>query len=402
MERFDVEMLYNTFYRKLSKVSLQYTRYLYDEINWNVRLIGIKGARGVGKTTMLLQRIKRVSPDGSSTFYVSLDDLWFESHSLPELAEYLYTHGVSVLYLDEVHRYPNWSLTLKNINDNYPDLSIVYTGSSMLEIDNSTVDLSRRQTVYEMRGFSFREYLAFEGLVQLSPVPLEELLQRHVGISMELTHSIKVLPWFEKYLKCGYYPFYKDAADDYMLRLQEVVALILDADLPAVESVEYATVQKAKKMLMLLAERVPLIPNISRLCEELGTTRDVGIRMLYALARAGLLQLLLPDTKSYKTLSRPDKIYLHNTNLMYALTSRVEKGTLRETFFLNQVGGGQHSVGMPPAGDFFVDKTYLFEVGGKGKSFDQIKNIPNSYLAVDEIEYGHGNRIPLWAFGLLY
>ena len=401
MEKTEIEILYNTYYRKLSKVSLQYTRYLYEKINWNVRLIGIKGARGVGKTTMLLQRIKRTSPDGNTAFYISLDDLWFETHSLIELVEYLYTHGITHLYLDEVHRYPDWARNLKNITDNYPDLSIVYTGSSMLEIDNSKVDLSRRQTVYEMPGFSFREYLAFEKVLEFTPIPLEELLNQHVALSMEITSSIKILPWFEKYLQYGYYPFYKESMEDYPIRLQEVTSLIIDTDLPAVEDIEYSTVQKAKKMLMILAERVPFTPNISQLCKELGTTREVGLRMLYALERAGLLNLLTTEVKNYKTLSKPEKVYLNNTNLMYALTSRVDKGNLRETFFLNQISN-IYPTYMPPKGDFLIDNTYLFEVGGKSKTFDQIKDVPNSYLAIDDVEYGHKKRIPLWMFGLLY
>ncbi len=401
MEKAEIEILYNTYYRKLSKVSLQYIRYLYEKINWNVRLIGIKGARGVGKTTMLLQRIKQTSPDGSTAFYISLDDLWFETHSLIELVEYLYTHGITHLYLDEVHRYPDWARNLKNITDNYPDLNIVYTGSSMLEIDNSKVDLSRRQTVYEMPGFSFREYLAFEKVLEFSSIPLEELLNRHVALSMEITSSIKILPWFEKYLQYGYYPFYKESMEDYPIRLQEVASLIIDTDLPAVEDIEYSTVQKAKKMLMILAERVPFTPNISQLCKELGTTREVGLRMLYALERAGLLNLLTTEVKNYKTLSKPEKVYLNNTNLMYALTSRVDKGNLRETFFLNQISN-IYPTYMPPKGDFLIDNTYLFEVGGKSKTFDQIKDVPNSYLAIDDVEYGHKKRIPLWMFGLLY
>lgn len=401
MESSDIEFLYATYYRKLARVPVEYTRYLYEKINWDVRLIGIKGARGVGKTTLLLQRIKRSFPNVDDAFYVSLDDLWFKTHSLPDLVEYVYTHGVTYLYLDEVHRYSDWSLVVKNIHDNYPDLNIVYTGSSILEIDNSKVDLSRRQTVYEMYGFSFREFLAFEGVLRLSPLSLDVLLRQHVSLSMEITSSVKILPWFEKYLRYGYYPFYKESLEDYFLRLQEVASLIIDTDLPAVEEIEYATVQKAKKMLMILAERVPFTPNISQLCQELETTRDVGLKLLYALDRAALLKLLTSEVKSYKSLSKPEKIYLNNTNLMYALTARVDKGNLRETFFFNQLNA-MYTTRMPQKGDFFVDGKYLFEVGGKGKTFDQIKEVPDSYLAVDDVEYGHKNRIPLWMFGLLY
>lgn len=242
----------------------------------------------------------------------------------------------------------------------------------MLEIDNSKADLSRRQTVYEMSGLSFREYLTFEEGMSIPPVSLEELLDRHVAKAMDVTSSIKILPLFEKYLQYGYYPFYKEA----VLRLQEVVSLVIDADLTAVEEIEYPTVQKAKKMLMILAERVPFTPNISQLCKELETTRDVGLKLLYALDRAALLKLLTSEVKNYKSLSKPEKVYLNNTNLMYALTTQVDKGNLRETFFFNQVSVAYPAI-MPPKGDFLVDGKYLFEVGSKGKTFEQIKDIPD-------------------------
>ena len=396
-----VEVLYNIYHRKLSKVSVEYKRYLYENINWTSRLIGIKGSRGVGKTTLLLQYIKCTFADVDNAFYISLYELLFKTHSLMELVEYVYTHGVTHLFLDEVHRYPDWSQILRNIYDSYSDLYLVYAGSSMLEIDNSKVDLSRRQTVYVMSGLSFREYLAFEGVIFLAPLSLDDLVSRHVATAMEITSSIKILPLFEKYLKNGYYPFYKEAGEDYLLRLQEVASLVIDADLPAVEEIEYSTVQKAKKMLMILAERVPFTPNISQLCKELETTRDVGLKLLYALERAALLKLLISEIKSYKSLSKPEKVYLNNTNLMYVLTAKVDKGNLRETFFFNQVNAAYSAI-MPQKGDFLVDGKYLFEVGGKGKTFEQIKDIADSFLAVDDVECGHKNRIPLWMFGLLY
>jgi predicted AAA+ superfamily ATPase len=318
-----------------------------------------------------------------------------------ELVEYAYTHGVTYLFLDEVHHYADWSQNLKNIFDNYPDLNIVYTGSSMLEIDNSKIDLSRRQTVYELTGLSFREYLEFEGIMSVSPLSLEELVRQHLKQAMEITAKVKIIPLFENYLQNGYYPFYKDAGEDFLMRLQEVASLVIDSDLPAVEEVEYVTVQKAKKMLMILAKQVPFTPNISQLCKELETTRDLGLKLLYALDRAALLNLLTSEIKNYKQLSKPDKIYLNNSNLMYALTPQVDKGSLRETFFCNQASAVS-SVVLPKNGDFLVDGKYLFEVGGKNKTFEQIKDLPDSYLAVDDIEFGHKNRIPLWMFGLLY
>lgn len=401
MESNTVEILYTTFHRKLTNISLEHKRYLYEKINWDARMIGIKGARGVGKTTLLLQRIKLAIVDIDTVLYISLDDFWFKTNSLQELVEYVYTHGVTYLFLDEVHHYPDWSQHLKNIYDNYPDLHLIYTGSSMLEIDNSKIDLSRRQTVYELAGLSFREFLTFENNIKLNPVPFSTLIEQHLKIGMEITGQTKILPLFARYLQCGYYPFYKDAGDDFSIRLQEIASLVISSDLPAVEDIAYSTVEKTKKMLMILAERVPLTPNISQLCKELETTRDLGLKLLYILDRAALLNLLTSEIKSYKQLSKPDKIYLNNSNLMYALTGNVDKGNLRETFFFNQTGAIA-SVTLPKQGDFLVEGKYLFEVGGKSKTFDQIKDLPNSYLAVDDIELGHKNRIPLWMFGLLY
>lgn len=401
MEENIVEGIYRLYNRKINTVTTGFIRYLFYQINWNDRLIGIKGARGVGKTTLMLQHIKEHFPDRNKALYVSLDNLWFTTHSLGDLVEYHYTHGGTHLFLDEVHRYPQWQTVLKNLYDDYPDLNIVYTGSSMLEIDFSQGDLSRRQIVYHLTGLSFREFLEFENAVKVKPVSWEDLLSRHAEIAAGIIADIKILPLFEKYLKTGYYPFYKETFEGYDFRLQEVIRQVIESDLPAVEDIQYTTIRKVKKMLMILAERVPHTPKMSELYKELETNREQGLRMLYALERGGLLSLLTTETKSYRSLSRPDKIYLNNTNLMYALSPRVDVGTLRETFFLNQLDNC-HEVLLPPTGDFFIDRQYLFEVGGRSKTFEQIKDIPDSYLAVDGTEIGHHNRIPLWMFGLLY
>ena len=387
--------------RKLAAVDMTFVRYLYDQINWEVRMIGIKGARGVGKTTLLLQRIKQAFADPNEAFYVSLDDFWFQSHTLDELAQWLNSRGVTHLFLDEVHKYPNWSRALKNLYDDYPDMRVVYTGSSMLEIDHSKADLSRRQTLYTLNAMSFREYLEFEGVMRLPAMTLEEVLKSHVVKAMEVSKEIKVLRYFEDYLRRGCYPFYKDSGDDFLLRLDETAKVVMEMDLPAVEDVTYQTIQKAKALLMIIARNVPLEPNIQTLVNELETTRDLCLKLLYALDRAGLLLLLTNEPKSYKHLVKPKKIYLGNTNLMHAFSPSAEVGTRRETFFLNQVGAVAEVV-MPQKGDFKVNGNRLFEVGGESKTFDQIANIPESYLAIDDIETGYGNRIPLWMFGMLY
>lgn len=402
MDYTDIQPLLNTFHRKLAATDLKFKRYLHGQINWDVRLLGIKGARGVGKTTMLLQHIKETAGNLDEVFYVSLDNMWFQTHSILELVEFLYTRGVTRIYFDEVHKYPNWTVLLKNLYDNYPDLHIVYTGSAMLAIDHSKSDLSRRQSLYTLHGLSFREYLEYEGILSMQPVTLGELLENHIGYAMEMTSKIKVLKHFGQYLDSGYYPYYKETGKDYLMRIGEVSQLVIDSDIPAVEeTITYTTRQKIKKLLMVIAENVPLEPNISKLAASLESTRDHTLKMLYWLDRAALLRLLTDKAKDYKHLTGPKKIYLDNTNLMNALGSKISKGTLRETFFANQAGAVS-SLLMPKQGDFLADGKYLFEVGGQQKTFNQIADQPDSYLAIDDIEVGNGNRIPLWLFGCLY
>lgn len=401
MEDIDIQQLYDNYHRKIAKISLDFKRYLYSKINWNARMIGIKGARGVGKTTLLLQHILDNYKDLDQTLYVSLDDLWFTTHKLMDLVDWADRHGITRLYLDEVHRYREWSETLKNIYDSYPDMGIVYTSSSLLAMDNAKVDLSRRQTLYMLYGMSFREYLAFENAVDISPLSMDELLHDHVRYAMQMMKDIKIAPVFESYLDHGYYPFYREVGDDFHMRLREVLSVVMDTDVPAVENVSFDTVQKIKRLLMIICEHVPFEPNMSELWKQLSTNNELGLRMLYALDRAQILTLLTSKAKSYKYLYKPGKILLNNTNLMHVLCPVVEKGNERETFFLSQMIVA-HDVKMPQKGDFLVDDQYLFEVGGKGKTFDQIKDLPQSYLAVDDMDVGLTNRIPLWMFGLLY
>lgn len=398
-----IEFLNRIFKRRLLATPMTFSRYLYDKIDWRDTLIGIKGPKGCGKTTLLLQHIRKTftGNDIEKVLYVSLDNLWFSSHDVLDVVEYHYTHGGTYLFIDEIHYYKHWQTLLKNINDDYPGLYVVYTGSSMLQIDSNEGDLSRRQTMYEMRGLSFREYLEYEGIVKTEALTLERLLCDHVQVAMKICAETKILGAFKKYLEVGYYPFYKMVSRGYYQRLESVANQVIEVDYPNIDDVTLSTIRKAKKLLMLLAERVPQLPNMNELYRELETDRNQGLRMLYALQRGGLLQLLGDNTKSPGNLSRPDKIYLNNPTLMYALTPYIDIGTLRETFFLNQLSQG-HEVRYPKTCDFLVNRKYLFEVGGKNKTFGQIKDIPDSYLAVDDTEIGHKNRIPLWMFGLLY
>ena len=402
MELSDIKPLIDIYHRKIMTTSLTFKRYLYSKINWNVRLLGIRGARGVGKTTLILQYIKENFNNIDDALYVSLDNLWFNSYKLEDLVEYLYSHGIKYIFLDEVHKYPNWAVVIKNFYDNYPNLNIVYTGSAMLAIDNSKADLSRRQTLYTLNGMSFREYLEYEGVMQINPINLEDLLSNHVKLAMDICYNTVILKHFDNYLQKGYYPYYKESGEDYHYRIGEVTNLIIESDLPSVEDVTFSTIQKTKKLLMVIAQNVPLEPNIAKLTTQLETTRDQCLKMLYILDRAQLLMLFGEKIKDYKHLTNPKKIYLNNSNLMCSLSpSNISEGNKRETFFANQLNSIAN-VTIPKKGDFLVNSKFLFEVGGNSKTFDQIANIPDSYLAIADIETGSGNRIPLWMFGLLY
>ena len=401
METTEIQPLINSYHRRLSTIVSKFHRYLYDKINWNARMIGIRGARGVGKTTMLLQHIVENYTHVDDVLYASLDDLWFANHSVMELVDWVSVQGLKRLYLDEVHKCPNWAVVLKNIYDSYPNVSVVYTSSSMLMLDNGVADLSRRQTLYTLNGLSFREFLEFEGVLSLTSVTLEELLKNHLSIGLEVVRKVKIIPLFKSYLEHGYYPFYLESGVDYSERLQWTINTVLESDLPAVEDVTFETIGKVRRLLVLLAERVPFVPNLSVLWRELSVNNMQGLRMLYALDRAKILSLATSDSKSYKHLSKPDKVFLNNTNLMYVVCPSVNVGGMRETFFFNQLSVN-YAINIPPKGDFLVDGKLLFEVGGKNKTFEQIADVENSFIAADDIETGFRNKIPLWMFGILY
>ncbi len=395
-----LDYLYQISNRKISGISLDYKRPLYHKINWDNRLIGIKGPKGVGKSTLILQHIKESFPDRSKVLYVSLDNIWFTTNDLTDLVEYHYTHGGSHIFLDEVHRYKGWQQVMKNIYDDYPDLHIAYTGSSILRVRTAEGDLSRRLRSYDMNGLSFREYLAFEGVMDYRILTLEEILSDHVSIASDITAGVKILPYFEKYLESGYYPFYKEEGDGYLSRVQEVVTQTIDMDIPAIEDVEYDTLQKLKKLMVILANQVPFIPKMNEFYQKMQTSREQCLKLLNILEYAKLISMLRTPAKALKHISAPDKLYLDNTNMMYALSPNAPTGTIRETFFMNQLSQS-HGVSLPNKGDFKVNGKYLFEVGGRKKSFEQIKDEADSFLAIDSIETGNGNKIPLWLFGFL-
>lgn len=389
--------------RRIRENNYSTKRFLLDKIDWRDRLICISGSRGCGKTTMILQHIHSdFTKNLDAALYVSLDNLWFATNSLSDLVDMHYKNGGTHIFLDEVHYLKDWQLIIKNLYDDYPKLNIVYTGSSLLRIDSESGDLSRRQVVYSLPGLSFREYLNFEEIIDTEAVPLEKLLKDHKKIAEEFTPNRPILKYFSDYLSKGYYPFYKEVYVGYEQRVSQITNQILESDYPAVEKINYSTVQKIKKMLYILAQSCPQTPKMTELYAQLDTDRNQGLKMLYILERANLINLLSSEKTTLKNMARPDKIYCDNPNIMYSLTRNINVGTKRETFFLNQLKAAGHEILYPSRGDFIVDGKYLFEVGGKDKSFDQIKDIPDSFLAIDDVEIGRGNKIPLWMFGLLY
>ena len=397
-----MDRLYKAYGRLLTETDLNFTRYLYKSINWDNRLIVIKGAKGVGKTTLLLQHIKRTFPDTTKALYASLDNLWFANHTVLELAEYHYTHGGTHLFLDEVHKYKDWQREVKNIYDSYPQLHLVVTGSSMLKLEESLVaDLSRRHRSYTLEGMSFREYLLFEGVANLPVLSLETILDNHFMEASQIAAKVKVLPYFERYVVSGYYPFYREEGDGFADRLQQVIDTILTSEIPSVGNIEYDSVYKAKQLLAVLAESKPYTLNISSLCSTLQSSRNNVLKLLDLMDKAALVRRLYAKSSGMNMLTKPEKILFHNTNLMYCLTSHAEAGTMRETYLASQLAL-EHQLYIPHHGDLVVDDKWHFEVGGKQKSFAQIKDIEGSFVVADDMEIGHGNKIPLWLFGFLY
>lgn len=396
-----MQYLTEKFRKKLLHLPMDFQRSLMQDITWEARLIGIKGARGAGKTTLLLQRIKTLLDRNHKALYVSMDDLWFADHRLTALADQFAKEGGRYLFIDEVHKYPDWSRQIKNIYDDYPELYVIFTGSSLLEILNARADLSRRAVVYEMQGLSFREYLHFSQGQPFPRLTLPDLLSGHETIASEIVQKIRPLAYFKDYLKAGYYPFFKEVPILYPQRLTEVVNLILEIELPQLRRVDIAWIHKLRQLLLIIAESAPFKPNISALSNKIGINRETLLAYLHHLSECGLTRHLYREGKGISRLQKPDKVYLDNTNLAYTLRpSQPDTGTIRATYFANQLAY-QHKLSYPKTGDFLVDGQHLFEIGGPGKSGRQLPDT-SGFLALDNIEFGYQNRIPLWLFGFLY
>lgn len=379
----------------LKNVDTNHIRNIHDTIAWNDRLIAILGARGVGKTTLVLQHIK-LYEETDTTLFVYADDLWFSTHSLVSLAEEFYKNGGQTLYIDEIHKYKNWSQEIKNIYDTYPDLKVRYTGSSILDLQKGSHDLSRRVLEYQMHGLSFREYIAINYGTSIPKHTLEEVLSNKINFPYNEHRPIAI---FKEYIKKGYYPYFKD--NEYDLRLENTVNAILEVDIPKFAELSVSTADKLKILLYIIAQSVPFKPNYSKIARDLNMHRNYVSDLMIWLDKANLINILHDDAEGYKLLGKVSKIYLNNPNLAYALSDDEPNiGNIRETIFFSWLRV-THNVTASSVADFKIGK-YTFEVGGKRKGQYQIKDIDNAYIVKDDIEYGHSNEIPLWAFGLLY
>lgn len=389
-----MEALYQFMEKQLDATVSRFVRYKYDSIRWQNRMLGLVGPRGVGKTTLFLQHIKK-KHSLRDTLYVTADHLYFSTHTLYETAETFNKNGGRYLFIDEVHKYSNWSQELKLMYDSFPDLHVYFTGSSVLDIEKGEADLSRRAPKYLMQGLSFREFLAIRHQIDVPVFSLDQILANEARIT-GISHP---LVYFKEYLKEGYYPFGQDV--DFETELNQVITRTIEIDIPQFANMNIGTAKKLKKLMVILAGLVPYKPNMSSLGSQIQASRNNVEDYLTFMEKAGLLAQLKDGTGGLGELGKVEKVYLDNTNLLYALgNGQEDAGTIRETFFFNQMRVN-HQVTSSPISDFEIQgKT--FEVGGKSKGKRQITDAAEGYIVKDDIEYGYGNVIPIWAFGLNY
>lgn len=385
----------------LRSTTNSFRRFLHDHIDWSQRMIAVKGPRGAGKTTLLLQHLKYDSEQCEDALYVTADHPWFYEQSLFSTAEQWSHQGGKKLYIDEVHKYPFWSRELKNIYDGFPDLQIVFTASSVLDIYRGEADLSRRVVSYILPGLSFREYLSLVEGVHIEPLNLAEVINNHNSWSRKIGAVIKPLPAFKKYLRHGYLPIIMEGPEVYLSKLYQIINTTLENDLIYLAGYNTSSAYKIKKLLGVIAESVPFKPNVSDLARKMELSRDSIYEFIHQLNSAQLLNLLHQAGKGVSTLQKPDKVFLENTNLSYALKNNPDLGQLRETFLLNQLTNASYQVSLPAQGDFLVNDLVI-EVGGKSKNSQQVGSYDHYVLAVDDIEIGYAQKIPLWLFGFLY
>ena len=397
--------------------NLEYRRYFIKTKKLEHRLSIIIGSRGIGKTTTVAQYIKQHYEDDLA-LYVNLDDIQISSkYTMTQIAQEFVLNGGKLLCFDEIHKYQNWSAELKNIYDRFDKLKIIATGSSALEIHRGTHDLSRRAIVYNMVGMSFREFLQLHYGYDFNTYTLEDIVSNHIDISLAIKNEIekddqKIIPLFKKYLKYGYYPYFLSMPNEILFfqTLQQNINVSIESDLLNIyPKLNGNSIKKIKMLLSVIMKSVPFEPKISELKKATDIKDDRTLKdYLSKLDDAGLIKLLMQNSLSMKAFDKPQKIFLANTNLMY--TTQPNIGNLRETFFVNQLDNyykntqafNDYGIFASKKGDFYCQERYTFEIGGKNKGFSQIKDIPDSYIASDDIEVGFKNKIPLYLFGLLY
>ena len=378
----------------LRQTTEKHFRYLYQEIEWSARMIGIVGPRGVGKSTMLLQHIKN-HPNRNKMLYVSADIIYFNTHTLVDLADELVKDGGNYLFIDEVHKYKNWSQELKQIYDVHPDLHVVFTGSSILDIYEGLSDLSRRVLLYHLQGLSFREFLLIQHEIEAPVLTLKDIVDNKAVIP-DVSHP---LPLFREYLAKGYYPFSNEPG--FEIRVNQMVQQTIESDISQYADLKPATARKLKQLLSVVSSLAPYKPNFDNLSKEVGISKNNVPDYLTYLEKAGLLGLLRDNTSGMRSLGKIEKVYVDNPSLMTVLSGGTPNvGNLRETFFYNQTRL-RNNVMASKESDFFI-APYTFEVGGKNKGKRQIENVENGIIVKDDIETGHGIIVPLWAFGLNY
>lgn len=379
-----------------------YQRKVIGNINWNWRMNGIIGARGTGKTTLMLQKLRLLQSEGQIVLYVRLDDLYFSDHRLIDLADEFRKQGGRYLYLDEVHKYNGWAREIKNIYDTMPEMKVVFSGSSIIELTEQDDDLSRRALKYEMTGLSFREYLMMMNIISLPELTLEEILSDHISIASGIIKQIPVFRHFSTYLRSGYYPYFLEPDRDYFMTLEQVIRTIMEVDLRFIENFDIAQSRKMLVLLKIIAASAPFKPNVSKISEKTGLHRQTVLQYLQYLEKARMIRLTNQPDKYISRLQKPDKIYLDNTNLCYALNAEMlNSGSLRETFAISQLSV-KHEICLHEMADFLVDHQIVLEIGGKNKETRQIRNLEKAYIFQDNIEIGHQNSIPLWLLGFLY
>jgi hypothetical protein len=389
----------NRFVKLLSKFNKPYKRYLFNKINFEEKLIGITGARGVGKTTLLFQYLKENPLPLNKKLYINAEFLEYSFLKLYDLAEEFEKTGGKLLIIDEIHKYPNFEKELKLIYDTL-DLQVIFSGSSAIKLEHSKADLSRRAVIYKMNNLSFREFLELKTNQSFNSFSLDDILQNHEEITYGIISKIKPFEYFNEYLQTGAYPFYFDNSDTYCFKLEEAVNATIDSDLSLIFDIKPINLIKLKKLVYLICISEPFELNITKLSQKIEISRNYLYQYIYYLEKGDIFTILNSKTRGDAIFVKPQKIYLKNTNLNYCYCEPSKKGTLRETFFANQLSG--HKITYPKTGDFLVDDKYTFEIGGKNKTFAQIKNTENSFLVLDEIETGTQNKIPLWLFGFLY